>query len=180
MLVGSNWYSRDWSAQGYSDRPSDSRYADSRDSTSARSSGSWEQTWSRYVLRSANGRSKTEPTISLTLCHCWSFSMAASLHLPRQPGFRDIPVTFHRSSGNTKHFADLFDRQAAEETHLHNAALPFVDVGELTDGIVERDQVRAPFLRCNQGRSEINSEIGAALGGGAGAGIIHQNLPHQA
>jgi hypothetical protein len=106
--------------------------------------------------------------------------MSASFHLPRQPGFRNVPFTFHGGPRKTQHIANFLDREASEEAHFHDAALLLVDLRKLVEGIVECNQFSASLLAHNQRRIKVNFEFRTALRGGMASGIVHQNLPHQA
>jgi hypothetical protein len=106
--------------------------------------------------------------------------MSASLHLPGQPGFRNVPFAFHRGPRKTQHVADFLDREASEEAHFHDAALLLVDLRKLAEGVVERNQFGASLLANYQRSIEVNFEVRTALRGGMASGIVHQNLSHQA
>src|SRR5204862_5724886 len=75
---------------------------------------------------------------------------------------------------------DLVLGQTAEVVQLDDAGLALVELGELVEGLVERDQLR----RSVDGDARLiefcRALAGASLVGAALAGVVDEDLPHAA
>src|SRR5262249_38930149 len=131
-------------------------------------------------LRCSLGRSRADPTISLRLCQFWSIARPTSFDLSRQPGFCDIPFALYRGSRNTQYLSYLLIGETAEETQFDDPALLWIKFGQATKRVVQGDDVQTAFRRSNHRPIKFYLEICTSFCGPMTAGMIDQNLAHQA
>src|ERR1051325_8457367 len=70
-----------------------------------------------------------------------------TLHLPVEPSLRQAPVALDGGGADAEHFRGLLDGDPAEEAQLDESALFGIDLGELFERLVERDQLRRALVR---------------------------------
>jgi hypothetical protein len=106
--------------------------------------------------------------------------MSAFLHLPRKPSLGHVPIALHRRTGDTENFRSFFGGESAEEAKFDDTALLLIHFGEFQQGVVEGDQVRGASDGRGDGGIKGDAKIGPALGGTVAAGVVHQDLAHEA
>src|ERR1700750_1215742 len=70
----------------------------------------------------------------------------SAVHRLMQPGLRHAPFALNRYLRDAQDFGHLFDRQAAEETQLDDAALPRVERGQTPERVVQKKPVNRPLF----------------------------------
>src|SRR5215475_6850338 len=96
-----------------------------------------------------------------------------------QPDPRRHPVSFDCGRRNVQQASDLRDRKTSEKPQLNDMALSSVEMCQLLQSLVQRNQIRSLhfwwFRNVVQGQFMPTT----ALSGAAPAGVLDQNLTHQ-
>src|SRR5207244_11508262 len=90
----------------------------------------------RSLQSAANGRSFVLDPGPLVVCF-----VSSPAYFTAQPGASEAPFAFDSSVRNAEHGGGFFNGQAAEETHLDDAAVLRFDRRQILQGIIERQQV---------------------------------------
>jgi hypothetical protein len=100
--------------------------------------------------------------------------------LPDQPRLGHIPVPFDGRGRNVQHCRNLFRCQPAEKAQFDDTSLLLVETREIVQRVIQGNQVDTPRLRQHDRSVEFDQPVSAALGRAMGAGLVHEDLAHQA
>ncbi len=105
--------------------------------------------------------------------------MRELLELTKQPDAGQGPVALDGPHRDSEEGSDLLYRQAAEVAHLDHLALSWVQALEAFQRFVQREDVLKLLRRDRQVVVQFDPlQAAISLLGFAGAGIIHQDVPH--
>src|SRR5207302_1886551 len=100
-------------------------------------------------------------------------------NLPVQPESRGCPVAFHCRGRNSQDVGSFFNRESTEETQFHDALLLRIELRELPQRVIERNQIEAfrsaELSRLLQFQFVNTATAFARL---MTARMIHQDVPH--
>jgi len=96
-----------------------------------------------------------------------------------QPGLRQTPVPQHALLRDLQNGSRLLHAQPPEEAQFHHARLARIDLGERIERLVHSHDIRVRFRRGHPSLLQRDpGSAAAALGGLAGAGMVHQDAAH--
>src|SRR5687767_4966100 len=101
-------------------------------------------------------------------------------HLPQQKGAGAPPFAADGVGRDLEDFGRLLDREAAEVAQLDDARLALVNLLQLDERLVERNQLAGPLVRQQRGLVERKrARAAAALLVAARARVVNQDAAHR-
>src|SRR6184192_1132463 len=89
--------------------------------------------------RAGGSHSTARSKMAFTCCQRSAVMRIRTGKLPVQPGFCRSPLTFDRDGGDAHDLGRLFHIQAGEEAQFDQPCLPWIDLCEPFEYLVDRD-----------------------------------------
>src|SRR5207302_9051971 len=124
----------------------------------------------------ALSRSSAAPTISLTFCQFSRCSIPTSLHFPRQPRLRHIPLPLDGRARTTQQLGYLFNSQATEESQFHNPRQLLIEFCERLKRIIQDCHLNLGPTRTNNRGVQLDLLFRPPLRCPVPAGMVDQHL----